>query len=47
MKALAVALCGFVLGGVILPARGAEIWIDTDVALNSPLRDPDDAFAIA
>lgn len=47
MKALAVALCGFVLGGILLSARAAEIWIDTDVALNSPLRDPDDAFAIA
>jgi inosine-uridine nucleoside N-ribohydrolase len=47
VKVLAVALWGFILGGVLLSARAAEIWIDTDVALNSPLRDPDDAFAIA
>lgn len=47
MKALAAAFCGLVLGGALLFARAAVVWIDTDVALNSPLRDPDDAFALA
>ena len=46
MKTLSSALFFIVLGGILLSARATEIWIDTDVALNSPLRDPDDAFAL-